>query len=102
MMVEWQDWDRLFNARSLIPPKDHTPQHGGMMLYDDDLNRIGYTPSFVYSPILQRHIGIARIRPEFGAPETRVGLEVTIDHRYDVVKASVVRLPFFNPPRKTQ
>ncbi len=102
VMVDWRDWNRLYNERGLIPPKDHTPQHGGMMLYDDKLQRIGYTPSFFYSPMLQRHIGIARVRPEHGALGSQVGLEVTIDHRYEVVKATVARLPFFNPPRKTQ
>jgi aminomethyltransferase len=101
IMVDWQAWDRLYNSRGLVPPKDHTPEHGGMMLYDEDLNRIGYTPSFVYSPMMQRHIGIARVRPEFGANGTRVGLEVTIDHKYDVVDANVTRLPFYNPSRKT-
>lgn len=101
VMVDWQAWDRLYNSRGLIPPKDHTPENGGMMLYDEDLNRIGYTPSFVYSPMLQRHIGIARVRPEFGAIGNRVGLEVTIDHKYDVVDANVTRLPFYNPQRKT-
>jgi aminomethyltransferase len=101
IMVDWQAWDRLYNSRGLVPPKDHTPEHGGMMLYDEDLNRIGYTPSFVYSPMMQRHIGIARVRPEFGTNGTRVGLEVTIDHKYDVVDANVTRLPFYNPSRKT-
>lgn len=99
--ADWEDWNRVYHERSLVPPKDHTPEHGGMMLYDEKLNRIGYTPSFVYSPMVQRHIGIARVRPEHAAIGTDVGLEVTIDHRYDVVKANVSRLPFFNPPRKT-
>jgi aminomethyltransferase len=101
IMVDWQAWDRLYNSRGLVSPKDHTPEHGGMMLYDEDLNRIGYTPSFVYSPMMQRHIGIARVRPEFGTNGTRVGLEVTVDHKYDVVDANVTRLPFYNPSRKT-
>jgi len=99
--VDWEDWNRAYNERGLIPPKDHTPQHGGMMIYDTKLERIGYTPSFVYSPIMQRHVGIARIGSEHAAVGTEVGLEVTIDHRYDVVRANVGRLPFFDPPRKT-
>jgi aminomethyltransferase len=101
IMVDYEDWNRVYNERNLIPPKDHTPEHGGMMIYDDKLERIGYTPSFVYSPMAQRHIGIARVRPEHAEPGSEVGLEVTIDHRYDVVKANVTRLPFYNPPRKT-
>lgn len=101
VVVDWKDWARLHNERGLITPKDHTPEHGGMMIYDDDLQRIGYTPSFVYSPILQQHIGIARIRPQHSEVGDRVGLEVTVDHIYEVVEAHVTRLPFYNPPRKT-
>jgi aminomethyltransferase len=99
--VDWEDWNRVYNQRGLMAPKDHTPEHGGMMIYDEKVERIGYTPSFVYSPVVQRHVGIARVRPEHGAVGTEVGLEVTIDHRYDLVKANVSRLPFFDPPRKT-
>ncbi len=99
--VDWEDWNRVYDERGLIPPKDHTPEHGGMMLYDERIERIGWTPSFVYSPIMQRHIGIARLRPDHAKLGTRVGLEVTIDHRYDVVAAEVTRMPFYNPSRKT-
>ena len=71
------------------------------MLYDSELARVGYVPSFVYSPVMQRHIGIARIRPEHSSPGTQVGLEVTIDHRYEVIDSEVRPLPFFDPERKT-
>jgi aminomethyltransferase len=101
VLVDWEGWARAHNQRGLVTPKDHTPQHGGMMLYDDTLEQIGYTPSFVYSSVLQRHIGIARLRPEHAAVGSRVGLEVTIDHRYEVVGAVVTTLPFYDPPRKT-
>jgi glycine cleavage system T protein (aminomethyltransferase) len=101
IMVDWEDWNRVYGERGLIPPKDHVPEHGGMMIYDNKLRRIGYAPSFEYSPMMQRHIGIARVHPEHGAIGSNVGLEVTIDHRYDVVKAEMTRLPFFNPARKT-
>lgn len=101
IVVDWQDWDRAFNSRGVIPPKDHTPEHVGMMLYDDQVSRVGWTPSFVYSPVLQRHIGIARIDTGHSIVGTKLGLEVTIDHRYDIVAAEVTRLPFFNPARKT-
>lgn len=101
IIVDWEHWAKTHNDRGLVTPKDHTPEHGGMMLYDEKVERIGWTPSFVYSPMLQRHIGIARIKPEHAKTGTRVGLEVTIDHRYEVVDSHVTRLPFYNPPRKT-
>ena len=101
VVVDWRDWDHVYNSRGLIPPKDHTPNEDGRMLYDDDLKRIGYISSFVYSPMMQQHIGIGRVRPEYGGHGSDVGLEVTIDHRHDVVRAEVTKLPFFDPPRKT-
>lgn len=101
IVVDWKDWARLHNERGLVTPKDHTPEHGGMMIYDDKLERIGYTPSFAYSPILQRHVGIARLRPEHSEVGHPVKLEVTIDHIYETVDARVSRLPFYNPVRKT-
>ncbi|HSM43923.1 MAG TPA: aminomethyltransferase family protein [Acidimicrobiia bacterium] len=101
LVVDWQHWAKAHNGRGLVTPKDHTPVHGGMMIYDERIEHIGYVPSFVYSPVVQQHIGIARIRPEHAAPGTKVGLEVTIDHRYEVVDSHVTRLPFFDPPRRT-
>ncbi|MGD2102136.1 MAG: aminomethyltransferase family protein, partial [Acidimicrobiia bacterium] len=101
VVADWSDWARTYSERGLATSKDHTPEHGGMMIYDDDLERIGWTSSFVYSPVLQRHVGIAHVDPAHAASGTKVGLEVTIDHRYEVVDAHVTRLPFYDPPRKT-
>ncbi len=101
IVVDWEHWAKVHNERGLITPKDHTPVHGGMMLYDERLERIGYVPSFVYSPVMQRHVGIARIRPDHATTGATVGLEVTIDHRYEVVDSTVTRIPFYDPARRT-
>jgi aminomethyltransferase len=71
------------------------------MLYDDEGERIGYATGLMYSPMLQRHIAMARVRPDLASPGSRVNLEITIDHRYRTVAADVARLPLFNPTRKT-
>lgn len=101
LMVDWEDYERVYTAAGLIPPKDHAPVHEDWMVYDDDRQRVGYATSFMYSPVLQRHIALARIRPDLARAGTRVHLEFTVDHRYQQVAAHVVRLPFFNPQRKT-
>ncbi len=101
IVVDWQAWDSAYRSRGLIPEKDHAAALGGMMLYDSNVESIGHVTSFVYSPLLQRHIGIARIRPEHSTPGANVSLEVTIDHRYELIDASVTRLPFYDPERKT-
>jgi aminomethyltransferase len=101
LVVDWQDYDRVYNEAGLIPPKDHAPVVEDWMLYDDDYERVGYATSFMYSPMLQRHIAIARVRPDLAATGTRVNLEFTVDHHYEQVAAHVARLPLYHPERKT-
>jgi aminomethyltransferase len=109
LVVDWQDYDRVYDAAGLIPPKDHTPVMEDWMVYDggdgasrgDAYRQVGYATSFMYSPVLQRHIALARVRPDLARPGTRVKLEFTVDHHYEQVAAHVARLPLFNPERKT-
>ncbi|HJR91205.1 MAG TPA: aminomethyltransferase family protein [Acidimicrobiia bacterium] len=101
LVVDWEDWDAKHGAAGLIPPKDHTPVEEDMMIYDDAGARAGWSSSFMYSPMLQRHIALARVRPDLATPGGSVNLEVTIDHQYQTIAAHVTRLPLFNPERKT-
>ncbi|HSF86657.1 MAG TPA: aminomethyltransferase family protein [Acidimicrobiia bacterium] len=101
LVVDWAEYDQAYRSAGLIAPMDHKPPPYESMVYDDERTRVGYTASLMYSPVLQKHIAIARVRPELATPGTRVNLEVTIDHAYELVGAHVTRLPFFNPARKT-
>jgi aminomethyltransferase len=101
LVVDWEDYDRVYGDAGLIPPKHHAPVHEDWMVYADDGSRVGYATSFMYSPVLQRHVALARVRPDLAAVGTRVHLEFTVDHHYEKVAAHVARLPLFNPPRKT-
>jgi aminomethyltransferase len=99
--IDWADYNRLYVEAGLIPPKDETPLDYESMLYDDKGSRIGYATSLMYSPVLQRHIALARVAPKHAAVGSRVNLELTINHEYQTVAADVAKLPLFNPPRKT-
>jgi aminomethyltransferase len=102
LVVDWQDYDRVYTDAGHIPPKDHTPVLEDWMVYDEGYSQqVGYATSFMYSPVLQRHIALARVRPELAEPGTTVKLEFTVDHHYEQVAARVERLPLFNPERKT-
>jgi aminomethyltransferase len=101
LLVDWREYDKAHRDAGLIPPKDETPLDYESMLYDDTGQRVGYATSLMYSPVLQRHIALARVRPSLGAVGTRVQLELTINHEYHTVGADVARLPLFNPERKT-
>jgi aminomethyltransferase len=101
LVVDPADHDAKYTAAGMIPPKDHRPVHEDMMVYGDDARRVGYATSFMYSPVLQRHIALARVRPDLAAVGTPVNLEFTINHRYVQVGAHLARNPLFNPARKT-
>ncbi len=101
LIIDWRAWDMLHVTNGLVPPKDDPPITYEMMLYDDDMHRVGFTTSFMYSPMLQRHIALARVQPQFGAIGSIVHLEVTVNHQYYTVPAQVSKTPLYNPPRKT-
>jgi aminomethyltransferase len=101
LVVDWQDYDRIYDRAGLIPPKDHTPVQEEYYVYDDELNQLGYATSQMYSPMLQRHIALARVPLDRAAPGSRVKLELAVSHRYEYFDAHVTRLPLFNPQRRT-
>ena len=101
LLVDWADYDRIYSGAGLMPPKDHTPVQEEMFVYDGEGHQVGYATSFMYSPILQRHIAIARVRPELAAAGTPVRLEMDVNHRYEYIAAQTARLPLYNPAQKT-
>jgi glycine cleavage system aminomethyltransferase T len=103
IVVDWADWDRLHRDAGLLPDKSEHPLPYESMLFDgnEDGGNVGYVTSFMYSPVLQRHIGLARVRPNLATPGSEVRLEVAIAHRNTTVKARTAKLPLFNPSRKT-
>jgi glycine cleavage system aminomethyltransferase T len=101
VVVDWADWDRLHRDAGLLVPKDEHPLPYQSMLYDTAHAEAGYVTSFMYSPVLQRHIGLARVRPDLAPAGTEVHLELAIAHHNTTVKASTAKLPLFNPSRRT-
>jgi aminomethyltransferase len=100
VVVDWADWDRLFRDADLFPPKSEHPLPYESMVLDDDGVEVGYCTSFVYSPVLQRHIGIARVRPDLAAEGTDLRLELAIAHHNTTVRITTTKMPFFDPARK--
>jgi aminomethyltransferase len=100
IVADWQDWDRLYRDAGLLPPKDEHPLPYESVLYDEHRDQVGYATSFMYSPVLQRHIGLARARPDMAKSGTPLGMELAINHQNTTVKATTCRLPHFNPARK--
>lgn len=101
VVVDWADWDRLHRAGGLLPVKDEQPIGWEQWLREESGEQVGHTTSFFYSPVLQRHVGLARVRPAYAEPGTPLRMETTMHHSTTVVAARTAALPFYNPERKT-
>jgi aminomethyltransferase len=63
--------------------------------------RIGKATSGTWSPMLKKYVAIARLKPQYCRLGTQIDMEVTIDAHRREAAATVVKMPFFNPARKT-
>ncbi|NJN54781.1 MAG: aminomethyl transferase family protein [Anaerolineae bacterium] len=74
----------------------------GRPVYSDTgQNRwIGRATSGTWSPILKQYVVMARVQSAYAQPGTRLYLEETIESQRLPAPATVVKLPFFDPPRK--
>jgi len=60
----------------------------------------GYASSGCWSPLLKRYIALAHLESRYADVGNELGMEVTVEHRRKRAKATVAKLPFFNPERK--
>lgn len=104
--VESEPYERLYNEQGLIAPKAGVLVQGTQSLYDRDWTVdpesqwLGYSTSYMFSPILKKHIAIAKVPLELVAPGHRLYMELVVLNRPRYVPVRVTRMPFYNPPRK--
>jgi aminomethyltransferase len=62
--------------------------------------QVGRATSGSWSPTLKHHIALASVAPAYAAAGTKLALEVSVEGVRGRAAATVVPLPFFDPPRK--
>ena len=100
LAVDWADVEALYERFHLAPVAPAAASrvavpvmHGGQ--------QVGRATTTAWSPTLKQLIALATIDAPFFAEGTRLDVEVTVEATRHFAGASVVRTPFFNPPRKT-
>jgi len=75
---------------------------GPVPIYSDEAqeHHIGRGTSGTWSRLLKKYIAIARVDPRYGKPGTHFFMEEMVEDRAYSIPATVVRMPFFDPPRK--
>jgi aminomethyltransferase len=97
--IDLRDYEYLYQAVGLPPYIPTTAWRGGVPVHKDD-QQVGHATTGGWSPTLKKYIALATLGKEVAAPGTQVDIEVTVEHRRKTAGAKVVRLPFFDPPRK--
>lgn len=97
--VSLEDYEYLYRQVDLPPHFPLVAWRGGVPVYKDE-RQVGHATTGAWSPTLKKYIALATIEKEFIEPGTRLDLEVTVEHRRKTADATVVKLPFFDPPRK--
>jgi aminomethyltransferase len=64
--------------------------------------QVGKATSTTWSPLLKKMIALASVETAHSRPGTKLQMEITIEAVRQKVTATVVKLPFFSPERKTR
>jgi aminomethyltransferase len=97
--VDWVSFERLHHERGLAPHVPNIAWRASAPIYKSG-HQIGYATSGTWSPLLKKYIVLGHVGTAHGAPGTEVELEMTVEHRRTRPRATIRRLPFFDPPRK--
>ncbi len=97
--VDWESLEGLYAFHGLPPALPSVAWRTSTPIYRDD-QQIGYASSGCWSPLLKKYLALAHIKSPHFAPDTRVEMEVTVEHHRRRAAARVRKLPFFDPERK--
>ena len=97
--IDLRDYEHLYQQVGLPPQIPLTAWRSAVPVYKET-RQVGHATTGAWSPILKKYIALATVGKEYVGPGTRVDFEVTVEYRRKTVSSIVVKLPFFDPPRK--
>lgn len=97
--VNLDDYEYLYQQAGLPPNYPLAAWRGSVPVYKED-RQVGHATTGAWSPALKKYIALATVEKNHIEPGSRLDLEVTVDHTRKSASAAVVKLPFFDPPRK--
>jgi aminomethyltransferase len=100
LAIEWSEVEKLYDAAGLAPAVAATASRAAVPVYRNG-RQVGKATSTTWSPVLKRMIALATLERPHYAEGTQVQFEITVEAVRHRVSATVVKTPFFNPPRKT-
>jgi aminomethyltransferase len=99
VQLDWIELAALYEAQGLTPSVPGTASRAAVPVYDGG-RRVGKATSTTWSPVLKQMIALASVPARYEKPGTILRMEWTVEAVRGTVAATVVRTPFFDPPRK--
>jgi aminomethyltransferase len=97
--IDLCDYDQLYRQVGLPPQMPIVAWRSAVPVYKET-RQVGHATTGAWSPILKKYIALATLDRGYVEAGTRVDVEVTVAYRCKTVGATVVKIPFFDPPRK--
>ncbi len=99
LRLEWADIERRFAERGLPPGIASEVSRVPVPIYAGG-RQVGRATSTGWSPTLKQMLALGSVGARFEGPGTRLEVEWSVEGHRATVGATVVPLPFFDPPRK--
>jgi aminomethyltransferase len=97
--VDWDGIEGLYADQDLPPAVSATASRAHVPVFDGR-RQIGRASSTTWSPTLKKTIALASVAAAHSDIGTNLSVEWTVEAKRGRVAATVVDLPFFDPPRK--
>ena len=98
--VDWVEVEEQHDKFGLTPAAPAQASRVAVPVYSGG-KHIGKATTTTFSPLLKKLIALASVDTAYSKAGTKLQMELTIEARRLKTTATVVKLPFFNPARKT-
>jgi aminomethyltransferase len=98
--IDWIEVEDAFEKFGLTPAAPSQASRAAVPVYCGE-KQVGKATTTTWSPILKKMIALASIESDHAKLGAKLQMELTIEAMRKKVGSKIVKMPFFNPARKT-
>lgn len=98
--LDWNEIEAHYENLGLTPAAPSQASRTPVPVYSGK-RQVGKATSTTWSPVLKKMIALASIETAHATAGTKLQMEITVEAMRQKATATVMKLPFFNPARKT-
>jgi aminomethyltransferase len=99
--VDWDEYENYYDAVGLSAEVPYTAWTESTPIYTHgDERQIGKATSGTWSPMASQYVAFGTVETAYARLGTKLKMELTVEHVPKLMTVKVVKLPFYDPPRK--